>query len=222
MTSITPTLRTRVKMCGLSRVADIQHAAALGADAIGLVFYERSPRFVSIEQARTLAQAVPPFVTAVGLFADATPKAVEAVLARVPLGMLQFHGNEDERFCAQWGLPYLKAVRMQVGIDLLEWQDRYASARALLLDALVDGYGGGGKVFDWSLIPRDIAPQVVLSGGLDAQNVGEAIARVKPFAVDVSSGVEVTKGIKDQALMARFVAAVHAADTSRRATETQK
>lgn len=183
-----------------------------GADAIGLVFYPPSPRFVSFELARDLARRVPPFVTTVGLFVNPDPAFVDEALARVPLQMLQFHGDESEVDCARFGRPWIKAARVRPGVDLLEFQACHPSAAGILLDAFVDGYGGGGKVFDWSLIPAEFNGPLILSGGLDPENVVEAVRRVRPWAVDVSSGVEAGKGIKDAAKIAAFIAGVRHAD----------
>lgn len=205
--------RTRIKICGLTRVEDVQAAVAAGADAIGFVFYSKSPRFVSIEQARALMAHVPPFVTTVGLFVNAEPDDVNAALDALPLQLLQFHGDESEAECARYNRPYIRAVRMRAGVDLVEYAACFPSARAFLLDAFVEGYGGGGKVFDWSLIPDGFAPPLILSGGLDADNVAEAIERVHPWAVDVSSGVETeVKGIKDAVAIDRFISGVRNAD----------
>ena len=184
-------------------------AVEAGADAIGLVFYPPSPRFVDLVKAAELARAVPPFVTIVGLFVNADPAVVRETLAAVPIHLLQFHGDEDENYCRQFDRPYMKAARVRPGMDLVQYAAEFPSAQAIILDAFVDGFGGGGKVFDWSLIPSVLSKQVVLSGGLDAGNVGEAIARVQPAAVDVSSGVEAAKGIKDAEKIRAFVAAVH-------------
>lgn len=201
-------MTTRIKMCGLTRLEDVEAAVAAGADAIGLVFYPPSPRYVDLAMAATLARAVPPFITVVGLFVNADAATVKATLAAVPLHVLQFHGDEDETYCRQFDRPYLKAARVRPGMDLLQYAAGFPSAQAILLDAFVDGYGGGGKAFDWSVIPADLGKPIVLSGGLDAGNVGEAIARVRPAAVDVSSGIERAKGIKDAEKMRAFVAAV--------------
>ncbi len=204
--------RTRIKICGLTRSEDVLAAVNAGADAIGLVFYPPSPRYVSIEQAQRLAQDVPPFVSLVGLFVNATPEEVHAVLAAVPLTLLQFHGDEDEAYCRQFDRPYIKAARVQPGLNLLEYAASFPSARGLLLDAFVEGYGGGGKTFDWSLIPSHLSLPVILSGGLEPANVTAAIEAVKPAAVDVSSGVEQAKGIKDAGKITAFIAGVHKAD----------
>ncbi|WP_255358325.1 phosphoribosylanthranilate isomerase [Ferriphaselus sp. R-1] len=197
---------TRIKVCGLTRVADIQRVAASGADAIGLVFYAQSPRYVTPEQARLLLAALPPFVTVVGLFVNASAAEVRAVLQQVPLDVLQFHGEESPEFCRQFARPYLKAIRVKAGVDLLQCAARYADAQALLLDAYVEGtHGGTGESFDWALIPQHLPLPVILSGGLHAGNVAAAIAAVRPYAVDVSSGVESAKGIKDAAKIAAFI-----------------
>jgi phosphoribosylanthranilate isomerase len=197
---------TRVKICGITRVEDAISAAHSGADAIGLVFYQHSPRHVSIELAAQLAAALPPFVSVVGLFVNAEADFVRAVLARAPLDLLQFHGDETPEFCGQFGKPYLKAIRVKSGVDLLQCESDYRGARGLLLDAHVDGVPGGtGTAFDWTLIPGNLSLPVILSGGLDAENVANAIKQVQPYAVDVSSGVETAKGIKDAAKIARFM-----------------
>jgi phosphoribosylanthranilate isomerase len=215
--------RTRIKLCGLSRAEDVDHAVELGADAIGLVFYPPSPRSISVAQALELARRVPPFVTVVGLFVNADAAWFNEVTQTVPLAMLQFHGDETPERCAALAggarLPWLRALRVGADTrtaDLVESSFNYASATGLLLDTLVTGYGGGGKVFDWSLIPAEIARRAVLSGGLNAQNVTDAIHRVRPYAVDVSSGIEVpgAKGVKDRARMLAFVRAVRAADVA--------
>ncbi len=188
---------TRIKICGLTRLEDVHLAVQAGADAIGLVFYPPSPRHVDLKPAAELARAVPPFVSIVGLFVNADPALVKETLAAVPIHLLQFHGDEDERYCRQFDRPYLKAARVKPGMDLVQYVEGFPSAQAILLDAFVDAYGGGGKTFDWTLIPPGLGKPVVLSGGLDAGNVGEAIARVRPAAVDVSSGIEAARGIKD-------------------------
>lgn len=202
-------MKPRVKICGLTRLEDVLVAVEAGADAIGLVFYPPSPRYVDLDKAAELARAVPPFVTIVGLFVNADPALVRETLAVVPIHLLQFHGDEDEAYCRQFDRPYMKAARVRPGMDLVQYAAAFPSAQAILLDAFVDGFGGGGKVFDWSLIPPALGKPLVLSGGLDAANVGEAIVRVRPAAVDVSSGVEAAKGIKDAEKIRAFCAAVH-------------
>ena len=205
---------TRVKICGLTREQDVQAVARSGADAIGLVFYERSPRHVSIAQAVHLTRMLPPFVSSVGLFVDATPEFVREVLAAVPLDVLQFHGNESPEYCVQFGRPYLKAIRVKAGVDLLQCATDFSTASGLLLDAYVEGIPGGtGAKFDWALIPKSLGMPVILSGGLDVDNVAAAIELVHPYAVDVSSGVEASKGIKDAAKVARFMHEVRHMDS---------
>ncbi|HMV17827.1 MAG TPA: phosphoribosylanthranilate isomerase [Zoogloea sp.] len=200
--------RTRIKICGLTREEDVDAAVGAGADAIGFVFYPPSPRHVSFARAAELARRVPPFVTVVGLFVN-TPRAeVDEALRQVPIQLLQFHGDEEEADCAGFGRPYVKAARMRPGLDLLKYAARFPGAQGLLLDAFVEAYGGGGETFDWSLIPSGLPLPLILSGGLHAGNVGEAIRRVRPWAVDVSSGVEAAKGIKDAARITEFVAGV--------------
>ena len=200
---------TRVKICGITRVEDGLACAQLGADAIGLVFYAPSPRHVSVAQARAIMAALPPFITTVGLFVDADPVEVSAVLAELPLDLLQFHGNESPEYCQGFGRPYLKAMRVKPGVDLVQYAAQYAQAKGLLLDAHVEGIAGGtGLSFDWNLIPARLPLPVVLSGGLHPANVTEAIKRVQPAAVDVSSGVEASKGIKDVAKIAAFMQGV--------------
>lgn len=204
--------RTAIKICGLTRREDLLNAIDAGADAVGLVFYKPSPRYVNLARARDLARWVPPSVCMVGLFVNPTAEEVRTVLNAVPLDLLQFHGDEDEAFCRQFGRPYLKAARMAPGFDLLEYANRFPSAQALLLDAFVEGYGGGGQTFDWSLIPTSLPLPVVLSGGLNPDNVTDAVHQVRPAGVDVSSGVEQSKGIKDAAKINAFIAGVKKAD----------
>ena len=204
--------RTRIKICGITRQVDLETTLEAGVDALGFVFYPPSPRFLKADAARALVNLVPPFVTRVGLFVNAEPAFVRSVLSEVSLDLLQFHGEEPAAYCAQFGLPYIKAARVRHGVDLLEFAASYATARGLLLDAWVEGYGGAGESFDWSLIPNALPLPFVLSGGLHAANVVEAITNLHPWAVDVSSGVEVAKGIKDAEKIAAFVAAVRAAD----------
>ncbi|HEY0666301.1 MAG TPA: phosphoribosylanthranilate isomerase [Gallionella sp.] len=210
---------TRIKICGITRVEDALAAAGSGADAIGLVFYAKSPRHVSAEQAARVAAALPPFVTTVGLFVDADQSYVREVLAGVPLDVLQFHGDESPGYCAQFGRPYLKAIRVKPGVDLIQCAALFGTAQGLLLDAHVEGIPGGtGATFDWNLIPQKLPLPVILSGGLDAENVAQAIRQVHPYAVDVSSGVEATKGIstlkgiKDAAKVAAFIDEVRRTD----------
>jgi phosphoribosylanthranilate isomerase len=204
--------RTRIKICGLTRGADLDAAVEAGADAIGLVFYGASPRHVSLAQAIELAARLPPFVTPVGLFVNARRAEVDRAVAAIPQLLLQFHGDETPAECDRYDRPYLRAARMGAEFDLLDFAARFPSAQALLLDAHVEGYGGGGKVFDWSVIPASVPHRLVLSGGLHAENVVRGILQVRPWAVDVSSGVESAKGIKDAHAIRRFCDAVHEAD----------
>jgi phosphoribosylanthranilate isomerase len=208
--------RTRIKICGLTREADVTAAVEAGADALGLNLYPKSPRHVTLARAVELAAALPPFVTPVLLFVNAPTADVNAAVAALPHALLQFHGDETPAECDAAGRPYLRALRMAPGLDLLDCVHRFPNAQGLLLDAPVDGYGGGGKVFDWSLIPpdlpQDVRSRLVLSGGLSPANVIDGVLHARPFAVDVSSGVESSKGIKDAALMRRFCEAVRNAD----------
>ncbi len=224
LSEMTTLQRTRIKLCGLSRPQDVTVAVEAGADAIGLVFYPPSPRHVTPAQAGELLARLPAYVTAVGLFVNPDEALVREVVAAAPITMLQFHGDETPGQCAQIAQavrrPYMRALRIRpetVAADLLEFERQYRASgplfAGLLLDTWSDAYGGTGKVFDWSLIPADIARQAVLSGGLNVQNVTDAVRRVRPHAVDVSSGIEASKGVKDAALMRAFVAAVRAADS---------
>lgn len=204
--------RTRIKICGITREQDLACAANNGADAIGMVFYPPSPRCVGVESACALAASAPLFVSVVALFVNPQPAEVKKVVEVVRPHLLQFHGDETPDFCASFGLPYVKAVRMKPAVDLIQYASEYAGARALLLDAHVDGYGGGGVSFDWSLIPPQLPLPIILSGGLNAENVVDAVRRVRPWAVDVASGVEASKGVKDEAKIAAFCAGVRHAD----------
>lgn len=206
------TRRTRIKICGLTREADVAAAVEAGADAIGFVLYPKSPRAVTLARAAALARQLPPFVTPVLLFVNAGRAEVQAAAQRLPQALLQFHGDESAADCDAAGRPYLRAARMAPGFDLLDFAHRFPQAVGLLLDAHVEGYGGAGKAFDWSAIPPGVPAPVVLSGGLNPANVIDGIDRVRPWAVDVSSGVESAKGIKDAALMRRFCQAVRVAD----------
>ena len=206
-------MATAVKICGITRSEDAQAAARLGAHALGFVFYADSPRNVEIVRAAELVTSLPPFVTAVGLFVNPAVRDVERVLQQVPLNLLQFHGEETPAFCAQFSTPYVKAVRVRAGLDLLQYAHLYGAARGLLLDAYVAGtHGGTGTAFDWSLIPHDLPLPVILSGGLNPDNVAAAVRSVAPWAVDVSSGVEASPGIKDARKMASFIREVRSAD----------
>jgi phosphoribosylanthranilate isomerase len=208
--------RTRIKICGLTREQDVDAAVDAGADALGFNLWRGSRRHVTIERASELVRRLPPFVTPVLLFVNAAAGEVAAAAAAVPQALLQFHGDETPTQCEAAGRPYLRAARMAEGFDLLDfassWRAESALLQALLLDAHVEGYGGAGKVFDWSRIPPSVPCPVVLSGGLNPANVIDGVLRVRPFAVDVSSGVEQGKGIKDAALMRRFCEAVREAD----------
>ena len=204
---------TRTKICGITRVEDALYAARAGADAIGLVFYVRSPRNVDMALAAEIAAALPPFVTRVALFVNPAAVEVETVLRQVRPDVLQFHGEEPPEFCRSFGAPYLKAARVRPGVDLLQFAASYADAQGLLLDAWSEGaHGGTGERFDWALIPPRLPRPVILAGGLTAANVGQAIRTVRPWAVDVSSGVEASKGIKDAARIAAFMKEVRIAD----------
>ena len=204
--------RTRIKICGLTREADVDDAIDAGADAIGFVLYAKSPRHVALDRAAALAARLPPFVTPVLLFVNASPSEVQRATDRLPQALLQFHGDESPDQCQAAGRPWIRAARMAPGFDLLDFAARFAGAQALLLDAHVEGYGGGGKAFDWSLIPRNVPLPVVLSGGLNPANVTDGVLGVRPWAVDVSSGVEQAKGVKNAVLMRRFCKAVREAD----------
>ncbi len=206
-------MATAVKICGITREADALAAARLGAHAVGFVFCAKSPRNVSIATGKELASALPPFVMAVGLFVNPAAREVENVLNEVPLNLLQFHGEEAPDFCAQFGVPFIKAARVKAGLDLIQYAHHYRAARGLLLDAFVDGtHGGTGAAFDWSLVPPGLPLPVILSGGLNPANVGDAIRRVSPWAVDVSSGVEASPGVKDPQKIAAFMKEVRSAD----------
>jgi len=217
--------RTRIKICGLTRLEDVDAAVQAGADALGFVFYPPSPRFVGAAQAGALMAAMPPFVSPVALFVNATLDEVVAVARLAPFALLQFHGDETAAECAAIaavvGRPFLRVFRMRPDTrpaDLLECEHQYRTASpwfsSLLLDTYVDAYGGAGKVFDWSLIPKELAPRVVLSGGLSVSNATDAIQQVRPFALDISSGVEQHKGIKDARKIVDFVRSVRAADAT--------
>ena len=205
-------MAVRVKICGITRREDLDAACRAGADALGFVFYAKSPRNVGIAQAAELVRALPPFVQSVGLFVDAGPEFIAEVLAAVPLDLLQFHGNETADACTRHGRPWLKAIRVAPDTDLLKCAVDFSGASGLLLDAYVPGVPGGtGERFDWSLIPAALPLPVVLSGGLDPGNVAAAVRQVRPWAVDVSSGVELSKGIKDADKIAQFITQAKAA-----------
>ena len=207
---------TRVKICGITRTEDALHAAAEGVDAVGLVFYEKSPRFVTSAQAADICKKLPAFVTAVALFKDAEADEIRRVLAEVPIDLLQFHGSESAEYCRQFGKPYIKALGM-VGESAAPKQvEEYHDARGLLLDGHAPGAAGGtGQSFEWDMIPDDLEYPLILAGGLDVNNVAEAIRTVRPYAVDISSGVESEKGIKDAALVTAFMNNVRQANNER-------
>ena len=207
-------VRTRVKICGITRNADARFAVRVGADALGFVFFAGSSRNIGLAQARELVTAIPAFVASVGLFVDPEPEFVESVLHQVPLDLLQFHGDESPADCRRYGRPYIKAVRMRDDVNLGRVAEAYHDARGLLLDAFSERAAGGtGETFDWARVPRELDRPIILAGGLHADNVAGAIARVRPYAVDVSSGVEAAKGVKDEAKIGSFMAAVSAADS---------
>jgi phosphoribosylanthranilate isomerase len=204
---------TRIKICGLTRREDALSAAHAGANAIGMVFYANSPRHIEPSQAAEICAALPPFVTSVGLFVNPAVGEVQAVLREVPLDLLQFHGEEEAAFCKQFGRPYIKALRVRPGIDLVQYAARHPAAKALLVDAFVEGHvGGTGQVFDWRLIPPECSFPIILSGGLTPYNVADGIRAVRPWAVDVSSGVEAIPGVKDAAKIIAFIKGVRDAD----------
>lgn len=206
-------LRTRVKICGITRVQDALEAVRCGADAIGLVFYAASPRHVSVQQAQQILAALPPFISVVALFVNATLAEIETVLSQVRIDIVQFHGDETAADCERIKLPYFKAIRVKSDTNLLQCALDFSSANALLLDTYSEAaYGGTGHVFDWDLIPKNMTKPVILAGGLIAENVSLAIQKVKPYAVDISGGVEVSKGIKDANKIAAFMLAVQAAN----------
>ncbi len=204
---------TAIKICGITRTEDACAAARSGAHAVGFVFYSASPRCVTAGNAAELIRALPPFVMSVGLFVDASVDEVTQTLAQARVDLLQFHGDESPAYCRQFGVPYLKALRVKPGVDLLQYALDYQDAKGLLLDAYVEGtHGGTGATFDWALIPQNLPLPVVLSGGLTPENVTAAVRAVRPWAVDVSSGVEFSKGIKSAAKIAAFVTGVRNAD----------
>lgn len=203
--------RTRIKICGITRVEDALEAARCGADAIGLVFYPASPRYVTVQQAQQIVAALPPFVNVVALFVNATQSEIEAVISTVRIDIVQFHGDETAAECERIKLPYFKVIRVKPDTNLLQYEVDFSSAKALLLDTYSDAaYGGTGHVFDWDLIPKNMTKPVILAGGLTAENVGFAIEKVKPYAVDISGGVELSKGVKDAKKMADFMQSVRA------------
>ena len=207
-------MRTRVKICGITRAEDARAASAQGADAIGRVLFRPSPRCVTLERARQIVAATPAFVSTVAVFVNPSREEVETVIGECGVTLLQFHGEEPADFCSGFSRPYIKAARIRPELDLLKYLSPHASARAWMLDAFhEDLWGGTGGAFDWGLVPKDAAKPVILSGGLTADNVGDAVRRVRPYAVDVSTGVEVSKGIKDAAKIAAFIGAVRREDS---------
>ena len=206
-------MATAVKICGITRLEDALAAAHAGAHAVGFVFYADSPRAVDPVRVREIIERLPPFITSVGLFVDHSADAVREILEHAPLQLLQFHGDETPEFCTSFGKPYIKAVRVEKGMDLLHYAARYSSARGLLLDAFVEGvHGGTGQTLDWTAIPRSLPLPIVLAGGLTPDNVETAVRTVRPWAVDVSSGVERVKGIKDADRITAFIRGVRNAD----------
>ena len=203
-------MRVRVKICGITRVEDALTAVAQGADAIGLVLYDQSPRNVSINQALEIASHIPAFVSVVGLFVNAEPSFINEVIYNAKIDLLQFHGDESPEECASYSLPFIKAIRVKSDTNLVQYAKEYSAAKALLLDAYAEGIAGGtGHVFDWNLIPKQLAKPIILAGGLKADNVAQAIQQVMPYAVDVSGGVEASKGVKDAAKIAAFMRQVY-------------
>ena len=203
-------MRVRVKICGITRVEDALIAVENGADAIGLVFYAPSPRHVSIAQAIEIVNKIPAFITVVGLFVNAEASFIREVTSQVNLDLLQFHGDETPEECARYQMPFIKAIRVKSGTNLVQCAKDFSASRALLLDTYTEGVAGGtGHVFDWNLIPAGLEKPVILAGGLNPQNVAQAIAEVKPYAVDVSGGVEKSKGVKDAAKIAAFMQQVY-------------
>jgi phosphoribosylanthranilate isomerase len=205
-------MRTRIKICGLTREADVATACAAGADAVGFVCYSKSPRHIVPHRLPALARELGPFTVPVLLFVNATPDLVQAARDAVPTAVLQFHGDEQEPECARYGAPYVRAVRMAEGVDLLDCERLFPSAAALLLDTPSEAYGGSGRAFDWSRIPARRSKRVILAGGLDSGNVMRALQAVRPYAVDVSSGVEEAPGIKSATRIEEFIDAVRRAD----------
>jgi phosphoribosylanthranilate isomerase len=207
-------MRTRIKICGLTREADVEVAVAAGADAVGFICYPKSPRHVGPDRLRVLARRLPPFATPVLLFVNAAADLIEDAITAVPDAMLQFHGDEHEAACSRYGRPYMRAIRMDAVVDLLDCEREFHSAAALLADTPSDTYGGSGSTFDWGRVPLRRTKPLVLAGGLRSENVGDAIGRLRPYAVDVSSGVEDSPGIKSASRINEFIAAVRAADVA--------
>jgi len=202
-------MRTRVKICGITRPEDARDAVTQGADAIGLMFYRPSPRYISPGRARDIARQTPAFVTTVAVFVNPSREEVEEVIRECDIALLQFHGEEAPEFCASFSRPYVKVARIRPGLDLIKYLSPYATAKAWMLDAFHDDlWGGTGGAFDWGVVPNNMAKPVILSGGLTADNIPDAIRRLRPYAVDVSTGVEIAKGVKDAAKIAAFIRAV--------------
>lgn len=198
-------MRTRIKICGIKHRDDALKAVECGADAIGLIFVEKSPRYASFTDARVIAESLPPFVTVVGLFMDATAETVREALKVVPLNLLQFHGDETPEFCEQFDMPYIKALRMRENVNVIAFAQEYPNAAGILLDTYTQAGGGSGQTFDWSLIPKDMPVPIILAGGLNPENVASAVETVKPYAVDVSSGVESEPAVKDHKKIEQFI-----------------
>ncbi len=209
------TTHTQIKICGFTRASDAIAACACGVDAIGLVFYPPSSRNIDVEHAAEILQALPPFVAVTGLFLNAEKSLIDKVLQKVPLSLLQFHGSETADFCESFNRPYIKSVAMKSVADVRQYAEQFTQARGFLLDSNMEGAAGGsGETFDWRLVPTDFPAPLVLAGGLGIDNVYDAVSRVRPAAVDVSSGVESGKGLKDHAMMLNFIQRVRAADSA--------
>lgn len=198
-------MHTRIKICGIKHLDDALKAIECGADAIGLIFVEKSPRYISLTDARFIAESLPPFVTVVGLFMDATEATVREALKVVPLNLLQFHGDESPEFCEQFDMPYIKVLRMRENVNVVAFAQEYSNAAGILLDTYTKEGGGSGQTFDWNLIPDNVPLPLILAGGLNPENVALAVETVKPYAVDVSSGVESEPSIKDHKKIEQFI-----------------
>ena len=208
-------MHTRIKICGINHLDDALKSVEFGADAIGLIFVEKSPRYASLTDARIIAESMPPFVTVVGLFMDSSAKEVKEALKVVPLNLLQFHGDESPEYCDQFGMPYIKVLRMRENVNVVAFAQEYPNAAGILLDTYKMGVGGGtGHTFDWNLIPEDVPLPLILAGGLTPENVASAVETVKPYAVDVSSGVESEPAIKDHKKIEQFIKEVQRVGTS--------
>jgi len=208
--------RTRIKICGITRLQDAMDAASLGVDALGFVFVKSSPRWVNSSQALAIISKMPPFVQTVGLFMNNSEQEVTEILQATPLNLLQFHGDESPQYCSSFGLPYIKAIPMGGGVDPVAYANEHADAVGFLLDSHAKGESGGsGDAFNWDSVPNGIAKPLILAGGLNIENVASAVVQVKPYAVDVSSGVEASKGVKDLDKMAKFVRGVQQGDGSK-------